>query len=102
MQGSANIGRKTRRNEKLAARFYFYNHLLCFKFERCLELLEQDFDISQATVTDILYSVSGLVDCLAEKQFTAQQLQSVFPEFNWSNQLAIQSRSYNSIHVSLS
>lgn len=71
------------RNKKLAARFYFYSHLCSLHYEKCLELLEEELDISQSTINDLLYKYSYLVDQLVSDKVTLHELKTAFPFFNW-------------------
>src|SRR5690554_4240081 len=71
------------RNKKLAARYYFYSHICCLHYDKCLELLEEELDISQSTINDLLYKYSYLVDQLQQDKVTVQELKTAFPFFNW-------------------
>lgn len=75
--------RKAYRNEKLSARFYFYSVLIGLKFSRCLQLLEQEFDISESTICDIIADNNELISHLERKRFTASDLKKHYPFMSW-------------------
>lgn len=80
---TATYNRKSYRNEKLSARFYFYSVLLGLKFSRCLNLLEQEFDISEATICDIITENNDFITRLELKKVSISELKKHYPFMNW-------------------
>lgn len=87
MNTTATHNRKAYRNEKLSARFYFYNNLIGLKFSRCLQLLEREFDISESTILDIIAENNHIIAHLERKQFSANDLKKIYPYFSWQYNL---------------
>lgn len=72
------------RNHKLAARFYWYSVLLGLNFTRCLEELEQEFDITSARICDLLADCGDIITELERNNITVQQLKSRYTFLNWN------------------
>ncbi|CAM3980170.1 hypothetical protein ELBR111191_20570 [Elizabethkingia bruuniana] len=72
------------RNNKLAARFYWYSCLLGLNFSRCLSELEQEFDISESRICDLISECGDIISELERNQVSIQQLKSRFPFFSWN------------------
>lgn len=83
MTTQTTYSRKSYRNEKLSARFYFYSTLVGLKFSRCLELLEMEFDISESTICDIIAENNEFISRLEHKGFTTSELKKHYPFMNW-------------------
>lgn len=73
-----------RRNKRLAARFYFYNIVIGLKFSRCLDLLEQEFDLSEARICDLLPEVADEVNELDRICASPTQLKEMYPFLSWN------------------
>ncbi len=71
------------RNEKLAARFYWYSVVIGLKFSRCLEQLEPEFDITQSRICDLLSEISDTVIIFERKNISVQELKNKYPFMNW-------------------
>lgn len=74
----------TRRNQKLAARYYWYAVILELNTDRCLENLMGDFDLAKATIYDIINQQSEIVTALAGEEIDVRQLQRWFPGLSWT------------------
>lgn len=74
------------RNEKLAARFYWYSVVIGLKFSRCLEFLEPEFDITQSRICDLLSENADTVTLYERKNLSVQDLKIRFPFLNWQYQ----------------
>ncbi len=72
------------RNHKLAARFYWYSVILGLNFTRCLEELEQEFDITSARICDLLAECGDIITELERNHITVQQLKNRYTFLNWS------------------
>lgn len=71
------------RNQKLAARFYFYSCIIGLKFSKCLENLILEFDISESRICDLLAENADVISGLEHKDITLQQLKQHYPFLNW-------------------
>ena len=72
------------RNQKLAARFYWYSCLIGFKFSKCLGFLEKEFDLSQSRICDLLTENADLIGNYEYKKIDVTILKDKYPFFNWS------------------
>lgn len=72
------------RNNKLAARFYWYSCIIGLNFSRCLENLEEELDISQSRICDLISECGDIISELERNQVTVQQLKTRFPFFSWN------------------
>lgn len=72
-----------KRNRKLVCRFYFYSTLMCLNFSKCLELLEDEFDLSQSRITDLLAENSDLITAIERAKTSTQDLKSAYPFMSW-------------------
>ncbi|MFX1768904.1 hypothetical protein JZ976_04100 [Riemerella anatipestifer] len=88
MRGLANKGRNTElirhRNEKLAARFYYYSYLLGLKFSRCLENLIPEFDLSESRICDLISEHTEYINRLEMQKTTITELKQAYPFMTWS------------------
>lgn len=73
------------RNAKLAARFYWYSCIIGLKFSRCLEELEQEFDLSQSRICDLIAESSDIISQLERSDISVQQLKARFPFLSWTH-----------------
>ncbi|MBT0573843.1 hypothetical protein [Riemerella anatipestifer] len=103
MRGLANKGRNTEliryRNEKLAARFYYYSYLLGLKFSRCLEHLTPEFDLSESRICDLISEHTEYINRLEMQKTTITELKQVYPFMVW--QLPASNRRNNAKQLSL-
>ena len=74
---------KVDRDLRLAARFYFYSNLMGLKSKNCYPLLIQEFNISEATVIDLLSQNSDTITKLINNNITILQLSKVYPFMSW-------------------
>lgn len=72
-----------KRNQKLVCRFYFYSTIMCLNFSKCLELLEDELDLSQSRITDLLAENSDLITSLERSNTTTTDLKSAYPFMSW-------------------
>ncbi|WP_153929658.1 hypothetical protein [Riemerella anatipestifer] len=89
MRGLAtNKGRDTQligyRNEKLAARFYYYSYILGLKFSRCLEHLTPEFDLSESRICDLISEYSEYINRLELQGIGIADLKQTYPFMVWS------------------
>ncbi len=71
------------RNRRLAARAYFYETLCGLRYRVYIAYLAQEFDLSEARTSDLLYENSMTVSALQRLQVTANQLSNYYPFMNW-------------------
>ncbi len=90
------------RNLKLAARFYFYSSLIGLKFSLCLDHLHEEFDIKEATITDVLADNSSIINNLERKNISIAQLKKTFPYLNWQYNHAKRSHNTDQLLLVLS
>lgn len=81
------------RNRKLAARFYWYSSLIGLRFEKCVDYLQQEFDLSQSRIEDLLRENADFVSQLEIREADVQFLRSLYPFFSWQYVPATKSRS---------
>ncbi|MCU7571669.1 hypothetical protein N4241_11205, partial [Riemerella anatipestifer] len=72
------------RNEKLAARFYYYSYLLGLKFSRCLENLIPEFDLSESRICDLISEHTEYINRLEMQKTTITELKQAYPFMTWS------------------
>ena len=72
-----------KRNRKLVCRFYFYSNLMCLNFSKCLELLEDELDLSQSRITDLLAENSDQITTLERANTTLADLKAAYPFMSW-------------------
>ncbi|MDR7775021.1 hypothetical protein RIU05_06075 [Riemerella anatipestifer] len=93
MRGLANKGRNTEliryRNEKLAARFYYYSYLLGLNFSRCLENLIPEFDLSESRICDLISEHTEYINRLELQGVGIAELKQVYPFMTWSPLVSI-------------
>lgn len=90
-----------KRNQQLVARFYFYSTLMSLKFSSVLELLEDEFFLSQARITDLLAENSNLITNIELQQITINELKDSYPAMNWQYNHAKRSQSVGQISLNL-
>lgn len=71
------------RNQKLAARFYWYSCIIGFKFSKCLNHLEIEFDISQSRICDLISENAELISKHEREMTDAAVLKNKYPFMNW-------------------
>ena len=71
------------RNAKLAARYYYYAHLVGLHYERCLLYLEKEFDLTTTTISQLITAHNALVFGMRKKELTTQDLAKMYPYLNW-------------------
>lgn len=84
----------SQRNYRLAVRFYFYNVLIGLHADRCLLLLEEEFDISKATIYDNILKANHIIETLKAKRIKVKQLEAWYPYLNWSARFSTQSPTF--------
>lgn len=98
-----NKGRSTyhiqRRNKRLAARFYWYSCIIGLKFSKCLELLDQEFEITESRICDLLSENAETVTQLEQNSINVQQLKQSYPFMSW--QFLPANSSQKSVQLSL-
>lgn len=84
---TANKGRNTEliryRNEKLAARFYYYSYILGLKFSRCLEHLIPEFDLSESRICDLISEHTEYISRLELQNISISELKQTYPFMVW-------------------
>ena len=71
------------RNKKLAARFYWYSMLIGLKFERCLNHLSEEFDLSTNRISTLITENADYISELDYTDITEAELQQRYPFFSW-------------------
>lgn len=74
---------KKARNLRLCARFYFYSNLMGLKSENCYSLLTEEFDISEATIVDLLQRNHENISNFIITKISAEQLKKAYPFMSW-------------------
>lgn len=72
-----------KRNNRLFARFYWYNNIVGIKFSKCLELLEIEFDLTETTLCDLISSNTDILSSLEREKITEKQLNNLYPFMVW-------------------
>ncbi|MEQ8547620.1 MAG: hypothetical protein RIC03_06905 [Cyclobacteriaceae bacterium] len=72
-----------RRNDKVAARFYYYGSLHRMSYEATLECLEKEFDISHSTLINIMKEKLHLLKQYEADKESLKNLSRKYPFYNW-------------------
>lgn len=72
------------RNELLVYRYYFYAQIKGYRYEKCLEELEQDVFITGFRQIAVLSSCVDLLSDVMKNKPTVKELARKFPRFNWN------------------
>ncbi|MFJ1323565.1 hypothetical protein ACILDT_11180 [Capnocytophaga canis] len=75
--------RKAYRNEKLSARFYFYNSLVGLRYEVCVRLLEREFDISESRIYELLSQNNNYITFFERNKYSVNDLRKRYPFMVW-------------------
>jgi len=73
-----------RQKDKIAIRFYYYGTMNRFGFTKCLEELENEFDLTHRTIIDKLGERQELLQELKATAPTPKDLSRKYPYLNWS------------------
>lgn len=84
LESAAKPDLKERRDDKLAARFYFYAHICRYRYEKCLTNLEHEFDISHTQIIKRLSLRTDYIKDLVNQGTTTKELSRLFPYYNWT------------------
>jgi hypothetical protein len=72
-----------KRNECLAARYYYYGHFKNLGYEETLRLLVNEFFISPSTISFIIQDNSDELQALKQKCPPLYYLQNHWPHLKW-------------------
>lgn len=72
-----------RRDDKLAARFYYYSQIKRFKYLVIFFYLSQEFDLRERVIMDRLKANQPKLDILFEEKPSINELKKRFPYFSW-------------------
>ena len=70
------------RNKKLCARFYYYSILIGLRFEKCLQKLNEEFDLSESRISDIIAENTTQLTDLEVNATTGKELKKTYPFLN--------------------
>ncbi len=73
----------SRRDNKLAARFYYYSAIKKATFQTTIDNLVFEFDIRERVVIDRLKDNQEKIDDHFRKKTTLAELARMFPHFKW-------------------
>lgn len=71
------------RNQKLAARFYFYSNIVGLKYINLVPHLEKEFDLTEPRLYDLITEISQDIVNLENNHVTVKQLKKVYPFMSW-------------------
>ncbi len=71
------------RNQHLTYRYYYYANIRFLRFDKCLEILEQEFYITEARLVVLLNDDTDLLKKIAQEKPSVKELQKKIPHFNW-------------------
>jgi hypothetical protein len=71
------------RNNKLLYRYYYYTRLLQYSFNKVIEMLVYEFDLSRITITELVQDRASQLRQIADSQPTIKELEKMFPSYNW-------------------
>ncbi len=77
------ISKITARNQRLAARVYFYDNLCGLRLDVFLPYLSEEFDLSESRIEDLLPHCYSLVAMMSKNSITAKDLRSQYPFMSW-------------------
>ncbi|AQX13502.1 MULTISPECIES: hypothetical protein [Elizabethkingia] len=73
-----------KRNIKLSARFYWYSNIVGLKFEKCIEYLKAEFDITESRICDLIRENNTILSGFESKKATETDLKKMFSFMNWN------------------
>ena len=73
-----------RRDDALAARFYFYHHIVRIRYDDILLKLEQEFFITTNVVIQRLNTRTNYMKDLSKQGAQAAYLKKMFPFYVWN------------------
>ncbi len=71
------------RNLHLAHRYYYYAEVKFLRYDKCLQILEQEFYITEARLVVVLSECTEVLRELVEAKPSVKELQQKIPHFNW-------------------
>lgn len=72
-----------RRNELMCNRFYYYQKIKHYHFQKCVESLHEEFFLSQTEITKILRSMAEYLGELRGNQPAIKTLKELAPWMRW-------------------
>ncbi len=78
-----NTDKITARNQRLAARVYFYDNLCGLRLDVFLPYLSEEFDLSVSRIEDLLPYCYELVSTMQRNSITATDLRHQYPFMSW-------------------
>ncbi len=77
------ISKITARNQRLAARVYFYDNLCGLRLDVFLPYLSEEFDLSESRIEDLLPYCYSLVAKMSQNGISANDLRQQYPFMSW-------------------
>lgn len=71
------------RNKRLLYRFYYFSTIVGLKFSKCLDLIGNEFDLSESRISDILATESDTLTYLERQNIDIPHLKKEYPFYNW-------------------
>lgn len=73
-----------RRDDALAARFYFYFHIKRLRYDDCLLNMESEFFITSRVISERLVLRADYMKELINRETQAADLRKLFPFYAWN------------------
>lgn len=71
------------RNEHLAYRYYYYAEVKFMRYDKCLQLLETEFYLTEARIVVLLSDCTDLLHSIVQRKPTVKELEKKIPHLNW-------------------
>jgi len=71
------------RDNALACRFFYYGHLIGYRYDKCLTELSKEFYLSETVIGQRLMNRQGFIKSLRIEGTTGKDLLTRYPHFNW-------------------
>jgi hypothetical protein len=72
------------RNEMIVYRYYFWSEIKFYRYEKCLEELEQDIYLMQPTLINIISENNKLLADVMKAKPSLKELSKKYPRLNWN------------------
>ncbi|HTK22398.1 MAG TPA: hypothetical protein VL442_22930 [Mucilaginibacter sp.] len=73
-----------KRDDALAARFYYYHHIKRMRYDDILLRLEKEFFITPGVITQRLQVRADFMKALSNNNTDANKLRREYPQFSWN------------------
>ena len=72
-----------RRNEKLVARYCFYNVVCKLSYDKVVERLVDELDLNDRTISDIIDKYTPTISIMKRAGVDVKKLKETYPYYSW-------------------